>query len=152
MLQLSDLDPLIAQAEEDRRKAHAAADAEYAATVAAIQRIRLMLEKRSASGDTVSPTPADLLPPKPMLPNGHWPGLRGAIRQAVELKPKAFTLDDVVGFITSHYPQRNIKRIAVSSELWRMRKQGAIHVTEQGIGGDQNTYAKGGALNDREGE
>src|SRR4051794_25835122 len=151
MLELSDVDELLAQAALDRQRGHAAVDAEYDATVEAIRRIKAMLARRSGAGSTSTVNddlngeahPAEEPSPQPESGDQRpWPGLRAAIRESFERYPEGFTLDGVMDYLACFYSGATAKRVAVSGELWRMNRLGEIQILERGSGNKPHKYRK----------
>ena len=137
-----DFDELMAAAEEERRKGYAAADAEYALSVAAIKKIKELVARQHP---IEAPPAADAAPLAQEAPSAEWPGLRNAIRQIIARRAIAFDLDDILTAIQSHYNLKP-KRVQISSELWRLNRSGEIEIFAPGSGSRPNLYMREGVL------
>lgn len=142
MIDPTDVEELIAQATQDRKRAYEAADAEYNAAVEAIRKVQVLLKRRLA------PSNGSLIEPSTdgKRSSAAWPGLRRAIRDAIEQSPFGFALDDIMSYMQDVYAGVQVKRVAVSGELWRMNRKGEIGITERGSGNKPNIYAKAEAI------
>ena len=140
-----------AEARRDDRKNAAyaeieTADRDFVEDMAAIARLK-GLSPSSIPAAGVAPTP----PTQPRVsPNGNgrheWPGLRAAVRAAVNAKVGPFNLDDVMESLERHFQRHpSLKRSYVSAELWRMKRDGKTIVVEEGSGNRPATYR----VNDR---
>ena len=141
MLQLSDVQALLEQAEKDREKGHDAVEAEYKAAIGAIEKVQELVSRRNPFA-LLEPIPKELIEDNAAVVSKiEWPGLRGAIREAIDVHPRQFTLDDVVHYLNIHY-RHTAKRVTVSGELWRMNRGREIDILIKGAGSKPNVYTK----------
>jgi hypothetical protein len=154
MIQVSDVDAFIDEAEQ--RKRALLSEIEICdAQIAAARQFRGVLAKGQHANSLEGPF-AHLFPPSPRQhkpspvingadtnSNGDWPGLRPVIRR-VSLGTEKFTLDNVLEFVGEHYPaqRKEIKRVAVSGELWRLCKNGEIKIVTPGKGRTPHVYTR----------
>jgi hypothetical protein len=141
-----------AKRENRRQAAYAeleAADRDYEADVEAIHRCQGLAPVSLAAPvvPTISPEPEPPNGSPPAKANGshrEWPGLRAAIRGAIAYTPNKFTLDDITMLISDRYPDKaeTLRRVHVSGELWRMKRNGEIKVIEEGSGNRPSVYQK----------
>lgn len=149
---LSDVQTLLEEVENDRKKRHADVDEDCNKKAAAIATVQTLLAGRDTinsphilnSAETCPPgrmpTPSEKSSP-PTL--NDWPGLRKSVRDFVSRNPERFTLDDVVAEFSAVYPNIPVKRIAVSQELWRINHKKEIQIIRRGSGRTPHIYKKG---------
>jgi hypothetical protein len=130
---------------DDRKNAAYAeiesADRDFVEDMAAIARLKSLSPAPTPSTGTAQATSTQ--PKVPSNGNGRheWPGLRAAVRAAVDAMVGPFNLDNVMGSLEYHFPrQSSLKRAYVSAELWRMKRDGKTVVVEEGSGNRPATY------------
>jgi hypothetical protein len=151
MIDPADIEALASEAEARRQNAHAQIETEFAETMAAILKIRSLIDRRNSDRSVAlfdeASLPTEFSEPEPGHTSDNWPGLRQAIRISISARPKGFTLDDVMNDFKRFYPNKKITRVAVSGELWRMAKKSAITIQQKGAGRRPHLYVAGGKTN-----
>jgi hypothetical protein len=69
-----------------------------------------------------------------------WPGFRAAVWEAIEDQNGKFTVHDVVDYVEEKYPGKPLP--AISSELWRLRKDHKIVAKKKGKGRRASIYVR----------
>ncbi|HEV2292410.1 MAG TPA: hypothetical protein VGR35_01060 [Tepidisphaeraceae bacterium] len=136
---------LVAAAEEQKRRrlveAEGEIEAQFQRDVEAIDRV-LALNAQAAETNGNGHPPLSLPEQTRSFGIQTWPGLSLAIRRAIDAHQSEFDLDSILNWIVSQYPDKELKRVDLSRELWRLKQKRRIQVVEPGAGKRPAIYMK----------